>query len=72
MCKEMPVIPVNMVVDKKRIIGKMEVQGGGEAQRVADPPKKYPLLLSSIKAWLILHRTELLRQRMSLILIRIQ
>jgi hypothetical protein len=39
MCKEMPVIPVNMVVDKKRIIGKMEVQGGGEAQRVADPPK---------------------------------
>jgi hypothetical protein len=30
MCKEMPVIPVNRVVDKKRIIGiKMEGQGGG-------------------------------------------
>jgi hypothetical protein len=32
MCKEMPVIPVDRVVDKKRIIGKMEGQGGGEAQ----------------------------------------
>jgi hypothetical protein len=31
MCKEMPVIPVNRVVDKKRIIGK-----NGEAQRVVD------------------------------------
>jgi hypothetical protein len=28
MCKEMPVILVNRVVDKKRIIGKMESQGG--------------------------------------------
>jgi hypothetical protein len=28
MCKEMPVISVNMVVDKKRIIGKMEGPGG--------------------------------------------
>jgi hypothetical protein len=26
MCKEMPVIPVNRVVDKKRIIGKNEGQ----------------------------------------------
>jgi hypothetical protein len=26
MCKEMPVIPVNRVVDTKRIIGKMEGQ----------------------------------------------
>jgi hypothetical protein len=33
----MPVIPVNRVEDKKRIIGKMEGQGGGEAQGVADP-----------------------------------
>jgi hypothetical protein len=30
MCKEMPVIPIDMVVDKKRTIGKMEGQGGGE------------------------------------------
>jgi hypothetical protein len=29
MCKEMPVIPVNKAVDQKRIIGKMEGQGGG-------------------------------------------
>jgi hypothetical protein len=40
MCKEMLVIPVNRVVDKKRIIGKMEEQGGGEAQRVNDPKKQ--------------------------------
>jgi hypothetical protein len=31
---EMPVIPVNRVLDKKRIIGKMEGRGG-----VADPKK---------------------------------
>jgi hypothetical protein len=37
MCKKMPVIPVDRVVDKKRIIGKMKGQGGGDAQRVADP-----------------------------------
>jgi hypothetical protein len=40
MCKEMPVIPVDRVVDKKRIIGKMEGLGGGEAQWVADPPPR--------------------------------
>jgi hypothetical protein len=28
MCKEMPVIPVNRVVDKKRIIGKRRAKGG--------------------------------------------
>jgi hypothetical protein len=39
MCKEMPVILVNKVVDPKRIIGKMEGRGGGEAQGVADPKK---------------------------------
>jgi hypothetical protein len=39
---EMPVIPVDRVVDKKRIIRKMEGQGGeGEAQGAATPPKKY-------------------------------
>jgi hypothetical protein len=32
----MLVIPVNMVVDKKRITRKMEGRGGGEAQGVAD------------------------------------
>jgi hypothetical protein len=36
MCKEMPGIQVNRVVDKKRIIGKMEGRGKGEAQGVAD------------------------------------
>jgi hypothetical protein len=40
MCKELPVIPVNKVVNPKRIIGKKEGQGGGEAQGVADT-KKY-------------------------------
>jgi hypothetical protein len=39
MCKEMPVITVNKVVDTKRKIQKMEGQGGGEAQGVADPNK---------------------------------
>jgi hypothetical protein len=39
MCKEMPVNPVNRVVDPKRIIGKMEGKAGGQAQGVADPPK---------------------------------
>jgi hypothetical protein len=32
----MPVISVNRVVDPKRIIRKMEGQGGGKAQRVVD------------------------------------
>jgi hypothetical protein len=40
MCKEMPVIPVNRVVDTKRIIGKMEGREGGKAQGVADPQKE--------------------------------
>jgi hypothetical protein len=39
MFKEMLVIAVNRVVDMKRIIGKGEGQGGGEAQGVADPQK---------------------------------
>jgi hypothetical protein len=46
-CKEMPVILVNRVVDKKRMIKKEEGQGRGEAQGVADPsppPKKEPNL----------------------------
>jgi hypothetical protein len=38
MYKEMPVIPVNNVVDPKRVIGKMEGRG------VADPPPKGPIL----------------------------
>jgi hypothetical protein len=42
MCKEMPVIPVNKVLDpKKNNGGKMEGREGGEAQGVADPPKNY-------------------------------
>jgi hypothetical protein len=44
--EEMPVIPVDKVVDKKRIIRKMEGRGGGEAQGVADPKKqKMPMFL---------------------------
>jgi hypothetical protein len=40
MCKELLVIPVNKVVDPKRIIRKkMEGRGGGEAQGVADQKK---------------------------------
>jgi hypothetical protein len=41
MCKEMPVILVYRAVDKKRIIGKMEGQGGGEAQEVTGPKNRY-------------------------------
>jgi hypothetical protein len=43
MCKEMPAIPVNRVVDKKRMIG-LE---GGEAQRVSDPQKIWGLFTSN-------------------------
>jgi hypothetical protein len=43
MCKEIPVIPVNRVVDPKRKLGKMEGRGGGEAQGVADSQKNRPL-----------------------------
>jgi hypothetical protein len=35
----MPVITVNRKVDTNRIMEKMEGQGGGEAQGVADPKK---------------------------------
>jgi hypothetical protein len=35
----MQVVPVNRVVDKKRIMRKMERRGGGEAQGVTDPKK---------------------------------
>jgi hypothetical protein len=45
MCKEMPVIPVNRVVDTKRIIGKMDGGGGEKAQGVADPQKDPEYLL---------------------------
>jgi hypothetical protein len=38
-CKEMLVIPVNRAVVSKRIVGKMEGRGGGDAPRVADPKK---------------------------------
>jgi hypothetical protein len=37
MNKDMPVIPVNRVVDTITIIGKMEGQGGREEQGVAVP-----------------------------------
>jgi hypothetical protein len=37
MCKVMPVISVDRVVDKKKNNKKMEGQGAGEGQGVADP-----------------------------------
>jgi hypothetical protein len=37
MCKEMPVIPVNRVADKKRIIGKRRAKEEERDKRVADP-----------------------------------
>jgi hypothetical protein len=40
MCKELPVITVNKVVDQKELSEKMEGQGGGEAQGVADPKNR--------------------------------
>jgi hypothetical protein len=40
MCKEIPVIPVNRLVDKKRINRKTEDGGGGEAQGVPGTPQK--------------------------------
>jgi hypothetical protein len=43
MCKEMLAIPCNWVVDPKRIIRKIEGQGGREAQGVADPQKMFCL-----------------------------
>jgi hypothetical protein len=49
MCKEMPVIPANMVVDTKRIIGIMEGRGEEEANRGTAPPpppqKKIKIIL---------------------------
>jgi hypothetical protein len=40
MCKEMPVIPVNKVVDPKRIIGKNGGPRRRRGTRVADPQKR--------------------------------
>jgi hypothetical protein len=50
-CKEMPVIPVNRVVDKEILIRKMEGQQGGEEQGVADrppPPKKKVTMILTV------------------------
>jgi hypothetical protein len=38
--KEVPVIPFNRENDTKRMIGKNEGPGGGEAQGAADPKQK--------------------------------
>jgi hypothetical protein len=50
----MPVIPVNRVVDPKRIIRKMEGQGGGDAKGVADPKKVLDETLRPVSLGLIL------------------
>jgi hypothetical protein len=48
MCKEMPVIKVIKVLDpKKEKSEKMEGQGGGKAQGVADPKKANILIIKS-------------------------
>jgi hypothetical protein len=50
----MPVIPVDRVVDKKKIIGKMEGQGRGEAQGATDTKKTLPIYICSLLyIWLI-------------------
>jgi hypothetical protein len=55
MCKEMPVILVNRVVDKKRIIGKLEGQGGVEAQGVADPKNMFlPNLVDNRRHYVVI------------------
>jgi hypothetical protein len=41
MCREIPLIPVDRVMDTKRIIGRRKVCGGGEAQGVPDRPKNF-------------------------------
>jgi hypothetical protein len=41
MCKAIPVIQVNRVVDQKDKLEKMEGQGGGEAQGATAPTQKY-------------------------------
>jgi hypothetical protein len=46
MCKEMLVIPVNRVVAREELLGKMEGRGGGEAQGVADQKRCYFLLFN--------------------------
>jgi hypothetical protein len=48
MCKELSVILVNKVVDPKRIIGKIEGRGGGEAQGVGDQIYMYIYLRRQI------------------------
>jgi hypothetical protein len=45
MCKEMPVIPVDRMVDKKRIIGKMEGPRWRRGTRGCPPPKKKKLCM---------------------------
>jgi hypothetical protein len=39
MCKDVPVIPVDRVVDKKKISGKREGLEVGNAQGVVDPKR---------------------------------
>jgi hypothetical protein len=53
MCKEMPVIPVNKVVDPKRIIGK----DGGPRRReshkgLLTPPKKLTYIFQNVGSFL--------------------
>jgi hypothetical protein len=45
----MPAIPVNRVVDNKRIIGKMEGRGGRVAGKVADPPPPKKISVSRLQ-----------------------
>jgi hypothetical protein len=58
MCKEMPVLPVNKVVDPKRIIKKMECLGGGEAQEVVDQKNRRVDIFVNNGSWLDYIRSE--------------
>jgi hypothetical protein len=56
MHKEMPVIPVNRVVDKKRITRKREGRGGGDAQVSLTPKNpKYFKISVKIRICNVLH-----------------
>jgi hypothetical protein len=58
----MPVISCDRVVDKKRIIGKMEGREGGEAQGVTDLPSP-PQKKGFISGWSLVTWLELLTNR---------
>jgi hypothetical protein len=61
MCKEMPVIPVNKVVDPKRIIEK----NGGPRRRSLTPPQKKQKMAGSPSHYPISYEANFLFNEMS-------